>query len=83
MELDMLLITKPTANSIERENVTIAVPFTKSFEAVKCVVWFDGEYRGGREGKCYVTLTRNGETTGELGMRVERGHKHSGRLGIL
>ena len=31
LELDMLLITKPTSDSIERETTTVTVPFSKSF----------------------------------------------------
>jgi hypothetical protein len=82
LEVDMLLITKPTANSIERENVTVTVPFNKDFRAVNCVVWIDNEYRG-REGQYRVILSQDGQTRGELEMGIKKGNKHSGRLGIL
>jgi len=84
LELDLLLITKPSSDSIERETTTVKVPFSKSFRAVKCVVWIDQEFRG-KAGKYRVVLKEHGKPFGEhvYEGRSEEGHKRSARLGML
>jgi hypothetical protein len=82
LEVDMLLITKPSSGSIERETATVTVPFSKSFRSVKCVVWIDHEFRG-KAGEYRVVLKEDGKPSGELEGRIEEGHKGSGRLGML
>jgi len=82
LEVDMLLITKPTSGSIERETATVTVPFAKSFRAVKCVVWIDHQFRG-KAGEYRVELKEDGEPSGEFEGRIQEGHKGSGRLGML
>ena len=82
LEVDMLLIRKPTANSIEREAATVTVPLSKSFRAAKCAVWIDHEFRG-RAGEYRVVLKEDGKPIGELECKVKEGNKGSGRLGTL
>ena len=83
LELEMVLMTKPTSDSIARELKYIKVPFTQSLKSVKCEVRIQGEYRG-KEGEYSMILSRNGQEIGELSeMVVKPGHKNSGRLGDL
>jgi len=39
LALNLLVITKPTTGSIERETISVTIPFTKEFKAVGCAVW--------------------------------------------
>jgi hypothetical protein len=83
LRLDLLLITKPTEGEIERYESEVTVPllapYTMDFEALKCAVWVDGEFRG-QEGQYRMRLTTNGRLTSEVDGRVRKGHKTSGVL---
>jgi len=77
LRLDLLLITKPTEGEIERYESEVTVPYTRDFEALKCAVWVDGEFRG-QKGQYRMSLTTNGSITSEVDGRVRKGHKTSG-----
>jgi len=74
LALNLLVITKPTAGSIERETISTVIPFTKEFKAVACAVWLDAEFKG-KGGDYRMVLTRNGIATAEVSGDVKEGHK--------
>jgi hypothetical protein len=80
LRLDLLLITKPTDNSLEREMTQITLPFSRDFQTVKCAVWVDAEFRG-QEGEYRMELRKDGSAAGsKVSGIVKKGSKESGSL---
>ena len=82
LKLDLLLITKPTADSIERESTEVTVPFSKDFKAVKYAAWIDAEFRG-QEGNYKMSVLRDGKPGSYAAGKVREGVKDSARLSNL
>lgn len=77
LQLDVLLISKPTLDSIERESACITVPYRKELKAFKCVAWIDGRFDD-IEGDFRMTLTVNNNVGSVVDGRVQQGHETSG-----
>ncbi len=79
LELDLLIISKPERGLLDRESLTVTVPYSRKLEAVQCAVWVDCEYRG-IEGDFTMSLIINGDESSVIEARVEQGHWGSGQL---
>lgn len=82
LKLDLLLITKPTADSIERESAEVTVPFSKDFKAVNYAAWIDAELKG-QEGNYKMTVLTDGKPGSYVAGEVREGVKDSGLLNNL
>ena len=69
VQLDMLLITKPTEDEgPTRESARITIPYKKKFSAAKCFAWLDTLPKNGSGkigDKYHIVLKRNGKPTAE------------------
>jgi hypothetical protein len=82
-ELDMLLISKPSAGSLEREVSKIKIPYTQRLKAYKCAVWIDAEYRE-TGGSFTMIFVKNGIIQGRANGDVKQdGEKFSRFIGDL
>lgn len=87
VQLDMLLITKPSPNAgPERETARIMAPYSRKFSAAKCYAWFDTlpNNGSGKVGDDYHIILRcNGRPTAEVEGHIKRDVHSTGGLGDL
>jgi len=79
LELDMLLISKPTPGSLEREISKLKIPYTQRLKTYKCAVWIDAEYHG-TKGSFTMTFIKNGIIQGRASGEVKQDGENSSRL---
>lgn len=59
LQLDLLLARKTRTGALEREEMGISLPYSKTFDAVKCAAWIDHAFRG-TKGDYKMELTTEG-----------------------
>ena len=77
LPVNLLLVTKPWPNSIERETISATVPFSREIKAVACAVWLDAEFKG-TGGDYHMTLMKNGTSTADVSGTIKEGQKSTG-----
>ena len=83
LRVDLLVILKPTTNTIERlVNEEVVLPYSKEFSGVKCAVWLDAPYKG-QDGIYKMSLTTVGVGTSSDSGNVTEAIGGSGSLSDL
>lgn len=80
LKVDLLVIAKPTVDSLERLiDEEVVLPYSKEFEGVKCAIWLDAPYKG-QDGDYKMSLTTKGVGTSSESGFVKGGSRCTGAL---
>ena len=82
LQMDLLLIFRPTPRGLERESSKVTVPYSKKLQGFGCAAWIDVD-SDNMEGDYRMTLSINGQVSSEAEGHIKQGHKQSGMVGDL